>query len=528
MSATAAALAAPLFAGGASALQPMQTRRALAVAARGGRAFLTENGRAGTFVWQGGDHSQGVTADPRQGVYIAAAIDPSGRTGAWIREREGSLRVSWFGALGDGVTNDTRALAAASAFVEFEGGGTLEFERATYLIGVQAERSVSAEWAFEPMPVIDIEGCRGKVALRGNDAVLRCAPALRFGSFERATSRPAAVVHPFYDRGLRATPYQAAIRLQNNHGGVEVSGFEIDGQITQAVIGGGWGDIGWQVPHTGLWIYDNRGPHLISDIHAHHHGLDGMVLFNRIRSETDPPVPVRVERFRSEYNGRQGISLIGGRGVTFVDCRLSHTGRNGVVASNPGAGLDIEAENSLIRDVEIIGCVFDDNHGQGIVADTGDSARLSFSRCKFVGTTSHAAWPHKPFIRFQDCEFVGPITRCFEDPGGSPAATQFINCYFNDHPERSSTGRVTSGRIDLGGSGGGTLFEKCRFDYRHDMQLPYSPETVRYRDCSMRQQSPETAYPTGTYSGINEIWGPVDLGRSIIRGTVVLNGKRHS
>jgi parallel beta helix pectate lyase-like protein len=439
-----------------------------------------------------------------------------------------AVHVSAFGAKGDGVTNDTDALHEAAQAIQRRGGGTLVFEAKTYVIGKQLFDGSPLGWAYQPSPVIDIRGCPRKVTLIGNGARLRSSPGLRFGTFDPRTGRATKNKMPFTDQRQLASPYRAAIWLQDNRGGLEVSGFELDGRINQAIVGGPWGDTGWQINHCGLWIYNNTGAHLIKDVYSHHHGQDGMVLFTEIRSENSPAVPMRVENFRGEYNGRQGISLTGGRGVTFVNCQLNHTGKNGVVASNPGGGIDIEAEMSLIRDVTLIDCEFDNNYGQGMVADTGNSAGITLQRCKFIGTTNYAAWPNKPRIRFYDCEFVGAITRCFEDPEGTELATQFVRCRFSDDPARSPTRTVYGERVDLGGSGQGTLFQDCQFTYTRKMQLPYTPHNVRYHNCTMSQASTTTSYPTGIYTGTTRITAPegaVELGaHSRIRGRFIRNG----
>lgn len=415
--------------------------------------------------------------------------------------------VSEFGARGDARTNDTDALAAAARFIEKRGGGTLVFDRAIYLIGKQTFSSGRDAWPGRPEAVIQIANCRGTITLVGNGATLRCAPGLRFGTFDPRIGRPTKNKLPFMDHEEIATPYLAAIRLQNNHGGIELSGFELDGRINDAVIGGPWGDTGWQIPHHGLWLRGNRGVQSIRDIYSHHQGADGMMISVQIPDEDAPAVPVVVEDARCEYNGRQGISLIGGRGVTLKRCQLNHTGKNGTIQSAPGAGLDIEAEHSLIRDVTIVDCEFIDNRGAGFVADSGDSAGIALNRCRFVGTSNWAVWPNKPRIRFTQCEVTGALARCFEDPSGSDRATQFIACRFSDDPARSPSGEVYGEKIDLGGSGNGTLFDRCDFDYRHGMQLPWT-RSVRFRDCNMTQRSEKPSYPRGRYMGTTRITAP--------------------
>ncbi len=95
------------------------TRSALATAGNAASdlddAFLTEPIRAGKFVFSTADLSAMVTADPEQGLHIAPESDPTGASGAWVRSDSfESIDVSWFGALGDGVTDDTVSFQTAS------------------------------------------------------------------------------------------------------------------------------------------------------------------------------------------------------------------------------------------------------------------------------------------------------------------------------------------------------------------------------------------------------------------------------
>src|SRR5437764_3314437 len=69
-------------------------------------AFLREPGREGMFVWNGSNQSANVAADAGQGLYVAAGSDPTGVSGAWVRKYPGGVNVKWFGATGDGTSND--------------------------------------------------------------------------------------------------------------------------------------------------------------------------------------------------------------------------------------------------------------------------------------------------------------------------------------------------------------------------------------------------------------------------------------
>lgn len=79
---------------------------------------LIESGREGLFVFDTSDLSAEVTADPVQGIYVAPDSDDTGASGAWVRKFSGSVNVKWFGATGDGETDDSAAFTSAIAFLK--------------------------------------------------------------------------------------------------------------------------------------------------------------------------------------------------------------------------------------------------------------------------------------------------------------------------------------------------------------------------------------------------------------------------
>lgn len=100
-------------------------------------AYLTEAGREGQFLWRAGDYSMQVATDTKQAIYIKAD-EVAATSGAWVRVGSWHLTgidVRWFGATGDGVTDDTDALDAAFAFAEAF-GLTVVIRSGTYLVNV--------------------------------------------------------------------------------------------------------------------------------------------------------------------------------------------------------------------------------------------------------------------------------------------------------------------------------------------------------------------------------------------------------
>lgn len=84
--------------------------------------YLKESGREGEFVWDSANNSANVTRDPNQGLYIPPTSDATGASGAWVRKFGNSVNVKWFGAAGDGTTNDYAAFAAAIDALPDRGG----------------------------------------------------------------------------------------------------------------------------------------------------------------------------------------------------------------------------------------------------------------------------------------------------------------------------------------------------------------------------------------------------------------------
>ncbi|HET7604912.1 MAG TPA: right-handed parallel beta-helix repeat-containing protein [Sphingomicrobium sp.] len=441
--------------------------------------------------------------------------------GARCAAPAGAVTPEMFGAKGDGRTNDTDAFAAMSEHVNARGGGTIVLRPVTYIVGRQQRGRGRNEPSFAGAKIIRIEKCKRAVTIRGNGAKLKCAPGLRFGRFDPQSGNPLPNGRKL-DLTNRAVPYWAMININHCSGPIEVSNIELDGNLQRLVVGGRYGKGGYQSGGTGLVLSQNRGPERLARIRSHHHAQDGMTL----APAGDRRDSTLVTDSICEFNGRQGVSVTGGRNLLFQRCKFRHTGRAGIHGS-PGAGVDVEAERSPIRNVAFEDCEFSDNHGFGLVAGTGKSADLRFDRCKFVGTTNWSAWPDRPQMRFRSCLFVGAINHARGDADPARAA-QFLDCTFTDDPALSPTGKVflPKGKwIAIILKSPNVRFRRCHFRLIADGVLPLSQSQVIYEDCDMSQRSAAPSGPRGTYLGTTSIRGNAHLEDSIIRGKVTLNGR---
>ena len=438
-----------------------------------------------------------------------------------------ALTPEQFGAKGDGVANDTSAFAALAAEITRRGGGQVSLRRTIYIVGQQRLTRGGADSYSAPAPIFSVKGLVRPLRIMGNGATLRCATGLLYGSFDPATGQRLSPRGPNYDRRTIASPYHAMISIERCQAAVEINDLELDGNSSALQLGGGYGDVGIQIGAIGIFLRDNRGDEILRRIRTHRHAQDGLM----IDGLAQPPAGARhlAEEVRCERNGRQGCSIIGGRGWRFDRCTFTQTGR-GRISSPPAAGVDIEAEGAKTnRDHVFVDCTFIDNAGCGLVADNGDSADLSFTRCRFVGTTAPPIWPNRPGMRFEDCRIVGTAVACFGDPSGARAA-RFTGCLFTDDPTQSPTGKVyrqdrADGSLADLSTTSNVQFDRCRFFAVGGATLPWSTAVI-YRDCTFQQRSKSVSYPRGRFEGSNTIVGPVDLAGSRIIGPLTVNGVR--
>jgi hypothetical protein len=412
-----------------------------------------------------------------------------------------------------------------AAFVNARGGGEVVLRRTTYLVGKQYHKP-GAQYAFAPARLMEFRGCREPLVLIGNGARLLCQPGLRYGTFDPASSRRTRNPMPYTSPGQLASPYRCMISAENCSGPIDIRDLELDGNLEHLLIGGPYGDAGWQIRASGIDLINNFGPERLTRIHSHHHPLDGLI----IDGVDSRAATSSITEFVAEYNGRQGCSIVGGRGYAFTRCKFNHTGKV-QLASPPGAGVDIEAEaGKQVRDLRFVDCEFSNTTGAALTADSGPSEGAIFERCTFIGTTNWAAWPNKPRFRFVNCNFVGPIVSAFGD--ADPArACQFHDCTFRDDPTLTPAGLVYGGAnpsrpiADLP-ENANVLFSRCRFLLTHKAVLPWTTNKVIFSDCVLTQRSPEQSYPRGTFVGRNILTGNIDIYSARIRGEVILNGRR--
>lgn len=338
--------------------------------------------------------------------------------------------IKSFGAKGDGKTNDHEAFQRAAAFFNQRGGyGKLVISKGIYIVGKQIHnQDIKTRNLFTGQDLLHFTKVK-HLSIEGvNQPLIQYKDSLRFGSFVPATGEPYKNSGNFFKPDYAAV-IRNAIELTDCQN-IVISNLELDGNNRAMILGGQWGDIGRQLPHSGLWIINSINV-TVTNLNVHHFGLDGIALSNAT-SNRKVKDGIVISNCRFEYNARQGLSWVGGNDLTVTKSSFNHTGK-GKFSSAPTAGVDIEAEVATVSGGRFIDCQFLNNGGCGIVADSGPSSDCTFVRCLFWGVDQWSAWVRKPAFRFDSCTFHGSFVHGFAAENDHDA-TKFSNCFFEDQP----------------------------------------------------------------------------------------------
>jgi Right handed beta helix region len=332
-----------------------------------------------------------------------------------------------FGARGDGKTNDQAAFEKAADYFNQRGGnGKLIISKGTYIVGKQSfTGGKQNQVSYQGEDVLHFTNIKNFNLSGEAGSELKYPPGLKFGTFSPVTG--AVYDHGnsyFVDRAYAAV-IGYCILFENSYN-IIISRITVDGNCNNMILGGSYGDAGRQLPHSGIYISNSRKIQ-IDNAYMHHFGLDGITIVNK---ETGLPDSLTITNSTFEYNARQGLSWVGGNQLYVKNCRFNHTGK-GKFSSDPGAGVDIEAEVGPVRNGVFENCEFTDNMGCGLVADSGNSGDCTFTGCTFWGITGWSIWTTKPGFSFHNCKIYGSIVHGFNSPSIKDATT-FINCTFED------------------------------------------------------------------------------------------------
>lgn len=97
-----------------------------------------------------------------------------------------TFNIKDFGAIGDGITNDTQAFQDAGIAISENNGGTLIIPEGKYLVGRQTfANGINKGYAYKSEDILAISNCTNEVVIKGIGKVeIKAIDSLKFGSFD--------------------------------------------------------------------------------------------------------------------------------------------------------------------------------------------------------------------------------------------------------------------------------------------------------------------------------------------------------
>ena len=370
------------------------------------------------------------------------------------------VNVLDYGADTTGVANSTDAFYAAASAINTAGGGCLVIPKGSYTVGKQTFAGATGlGYAYLASYIIRIANCTKPVLIDFQGVYIKIAPGLKFGSFNPVTGVATA--------GISTNPDTQAnigqvIDLQINKQVTIIGSVEIDGNSANAVLGGHWGDTGYQCLAYGFYSFKTDLLYA-ENIYSHHSCLDGGSVRYPGLTNGSTATPSLLENCVFEYNARQGLSLTGGIGFTGINCKFNNNGY-ATFYSPPAAGLDIEAEGGVIRKAYFLNCEMIHNRGFGIAADSGDTKNVVFETCTVVaGEENGAMLPNKPGFVFKNCRIYGSIYS--QNGSVDPAErTKYQDCYFSDETYNGYTHYILGNLLFTVAESTPISYERCSFN----------------------------------------------------------------
>jgi len=357
----------------------------------------------------------------------------------WVTNFNGPLfNLIDLGAIPNDTISDNVAFLIAADSIQYYGGGKLFIPAGTYIVGGQSVNpnpNLNTQY-YQNSEIFAVEGVNNLIIEGEAGTTLKIRDGFRFGSFDPLSGE--VYNHQPDSVDFTEPEYKAEVGdffLFENSSNILIKNMELDGNNESLILGGYYGDVGIQLEASGIKLIGSSNIK-IQNIHTHHHGLDGIEIAHYNLTPTSDSTVIVLENINSEYNGRQGLSWVGGIGLTAYNCQFNHTGKANILTP-PASGVDIEAEDSVCRGGKFVKCEFINNGNTALVADSGDGGYSTFENCLFWGTSSSSLFINKPAMSFDHCQIYGTVNHSVGSLDDASLATKFTNCHFEDleHPQ---------------------------------------------------------------------------------------------
>lgn len=352
-----------------------------------------------------------------------------------------------FGAIGDGITDDTWAFYKAGNYLSNLNNTNyickLVIPEGTYRVGKQIKWGTSiidpfgvvlsnasgTKFAYKYIDVFTIINGKNLIIEGDENSQILYNDSLYYGSWDAQLDVPKYLPLPNYNFSLNA--HLGIFLLLRNTKNVVLKNIKVNGNLKAFKVGGNWGDSGYQNGSIALQVRGSSENVLIKNFSATYFGQDAIY----IGVDTLSNKRIIIDKGILNYNGRQGLSWGGGSGLYVFNTQFNKTAKGGL-ANSPGAGLDIEPEqaehtcqNGYFENSEFI-----DNGYTGLISynptATAIIRNIKFNNCTFWGVTRFSLIISNAGLSFKNCKIYGGTSSL----NGLSNANKlyFKNCIFED------------------------------------------------------------------------------------------------
>lgn len=374
--------------------------------------------------------------------------------------------IKEFGAKGDGKTDDHDAFVKASAFFNKRSGhGKLIIPKGTYIVGRQkftGDINNKGSLVYVGENVIDLRNCHDMIIQGAAGAVLKHRRGLRIGTFSPVDGKP--FKHSIKDINVKPEYANYASNAGNmlfvsGCSGISISGLSIDGNVGNFEFGGNWG-IGrnaYELIHYGIYILDSHDIN-VRNCNIKNFSCDGIYIANI--GQQLKTYNITVDKCKVNYNGRNGLSWIGGENIRVSNSAFSNSGQ-GIVHESPAAGISIEVENSsFCRKGYFYNCVAENNIGSAIASGSKSlSSDVLFKKCIAASPVYYTLFADAADHRFEDCKFYGTVLVWYRATS-KVDAVKFKRCLFEENYQGK---KMYDGSYQLGIEATGAAVDSCTF-----------------------------------------------------------------
>ena len=352
---------------------------------------------------------------------------------------DGELHVEWFGTIGDG-RNEQPIFSKISKYIKNlnTNGLKLIFPKGKvfeYGDQVENDKHSSKTPFYKTTNNIEIKGKSNfDIEIDLNSCTFNKKEGCRFGSFDPLTGEK----HPSSGMFLKSE-YQThapSFLILSGMNNVKVVNGIIDGKRETDIIGGTWGDVGWQLWHYGVHVTNIKESIILDNLIITNQNTDAIVAGGL---GVDSYKHTIITNTRINNCGRQGITLSGGKNMFLDNITITNIGiktPTTEVTSNPKAGIDIENHTSYpINNFSITNSHIENCGNNCIVNDGGGEAhQIEFGRivnCKLINKNSNTLWLRGSEFEVYNSVIIGRILYLQKDNNNGG---RMHSCYITDDP----------------------------------------------------------------------------------------------